>query len=289
MGNVRTLSALFTLFVCTMFFVSCEEEVVHHGKTPLVSVGKQFLYKEDIQRFYNANPPETDSVAYVDEYINRWIEEAVFYNVATRNVPSSKEIEKLVESYKRSLVLSIYQEGLVEQHLKPEITPEDVQAFYESNRAMFEVEEPVVKGLFIRVPVNDPKLNSLRKWCNVRTEENLEKLDKYSFTNNVVYDYFVDSWKPLSEIAARTPITETDLLQRLVRKSEIEFKDEKFVYMVSVDSIVNRGETKPQELVEAEIRELLVNTLKAEFIKEQKRILHDEAAQKGAIKFYKEE
>ena len=270
-----------------LFFASCEEEILHKGKTPLVGVGKEFLYKEDVMRFYNLNPPITvDSATYVDRYINRWIEEALFYNSALRNVPSSADIDKLVEGYKRSLILNIYQEGLVEQHLKRDISDESVLAFYNENSAMFELEEPLAKGLFLKVPAKTPKINQLRTWCKERNEDNLEKLEKFAFANNVSYEYFAESWERLADVVEQTPLTEADIVSRLKRNKDIEFKDKEYIYFLSVDSIVEAGAMKPVELVEGEIRELLVNTLKAEFIKEKKRSIYNEALEKGTIQFY---
>lgn len=277
---------IITIMIPFFALSSCKEEILHKGKTPLVSVGKEFLYKEDVQRFCSANPPSGDSIEYVNRYINRWIEEALFYNVALRNVPVAGEVEKLVESYKRSLILNLYQEGLVEQHLRPAISDEEVQEFYNSNIAMFELEEPIFKGLFLKVPAAAPKLSSLRKWYKSREIDDLEKLDKYSITNNVVYESFQDAWERLAVIASKASLPVDELAQRLGRDKDIEFRDKEYVYFLSVDSFVNKGSHKPVELVEGEIRELVTNTLKAEFIKENKRNIYDEAVKRGAIEYY---
>lgn len=279
------------LFIIAMFplfasLSSCKEEILHKGKTPLLSVGKEFLYKEDVQRFCSANPPSGDSVEYVNNYINRWVEEALFYNVALRNVPVTDDIEKLVESYKRSLILNIYQEGLVEQHLRLEVSADDVQKFYEENIAMFELEEPVLKGLFLKVPADAPKINSLRSWYKSRDIVDLEKLDKYSLANDVVYEPSYESWVRLAQIASKTTLTLDELVQRIMRSRNLEFRDKEFVYFLSVDSFVNKGAYKPIELVEGEIRELVINTLKADFIKKNKQNIYNEALKRGAIEYY---
>ncbi len=275
---------------CPLFalLTSCKEEIVYKGKTPLVSVGKEFLYKEDVQRLYEANAPAGDSAAYVNEYINHWVEEALFYDVARRNIPVKGEVEKLVESYKRSLILSLYQEGLVEQHLKAQVTGEEVQAFYERNSAMFELEEPIVKALFLKVPVKAAKLNSLRKWYKSREADDLEKLEKYTFADDMVYEYAPEGWRRLAELAAKASLPVVDLAYRLSQSRDIEFKDKDYVYFISVDSLVNKGDVKPLELVEGEIRELVVNTLKAGFIKEKKRSIYNEALKNGTIEYYKQ-
>lgn len=284
---MKLIKSLFITVMIPLFVLSsCKEEILHKGKTPLVSVGKEFLYKEDVQRFCTANPPTGDSIEYVNRYINRWIEEALFYNVALRNVPVAGEVEKLVESYKRSLILNLYQEGLVEQHLRPSVSDEEVQEFYNNNIAMFELEEPVFKGLFLKVSATAPKLNSLRKWYKSREIDDLEKLDKYSITNNVDYESFHDAWERLAVVASKTSLPVDELAQRIGRNKDIEFRDKDYVYFLSVDSFVNKGSHKPVELVEGEIRELVINTLKAEFIKENKQNIYDEAVKSGAIEYY---
>lgn len=272
------------LLACVAFFVSCEEEILHKGKTPLLEVGKEFLYYEDVQRFYAASHGDVDSAQYVDEFINRWAEEALFYHLAKRNVGETDKIKKLVESYKRSLILNIYQERLVEQQLTKEISADAVLEFYTDNAAMFEAKEPLVKGLFLRVPKNAPKLASLRSWYSTRSDENLEKLDKYTISNDVVYDYFLESWHKLADIAEKTPLSTGELQQRLERNKNIEFKEGDYVYFVSVDSLVKKGDMEPLEIVEPEIRLLLSNIMKAKFIKDKKRQLYEEALENGAIK-----
>ena len=286
MNVTRTL---IIIALCPLFALSsCKEEILHKGKTPLVSVGNEFLYEEDVQRFYAANLPASDSAKYVNDYIRRWVEEALFYSVALRNIPSSGEVERLVESYRRSLVLNLYQEGLVEQHLRNDISDEKVQEFYDNNSAMFELEEPIVKGLFLKVPVNAPKMSQLRKWYSSREIDDLEKLDKYSLTNEVVYDYFVETWERVAVIASKTTISAEDLCQRLRRSANIEFKDKDYIYFVSADSVIEKGGLKPIELVKEDIRTLVTNTMKANFIKEKKQDIYDEACKAGAIKYYKE-
>lgn len=286
MKQVAILLHTMIMVACAAFVMSCQEEIMHRGRTPLVSVGKEFLYVEDVERFYSANPPAADSAGYVDEFINRWIEEALFYNVALRNVPSSDKIDRLVEGYRRSLVLNLYQDGLVEQHLRNDIIDEEVQAFYKANSQMFEVEEPIMMGIFLRVKKGAPKLSSLRKCYKSRAIEDLEKLDKYSLADDAQYEYFAETWQRVSDIAAKTPITETDLLQRLSRSAAIELNDKEYIYFISADSLIDKGGLKPVELVEGDIRNLLANTKKVSFIKEKKRALFDEAKEKGSIKYY---
>ena len=275
--------------LAVMFLVSCESEITHKGKTPLVSVDKEFLYKEDVDLLFSTNRPTMDSVAFVNKYVTHWLEDILFYRMARRNVADSKEIDRLVENYRKVLFLNIYQQRLVEQQLAREITENEIASFYEQNKEMFVVKEPLLQGLYLKVSKRAPKLASVRKWYKSNKESDAEELEKYSSTNAIVYEYFMDTWRPLSELAAKMPITASDLLTRLNKDDCIEFSDSAYIYFVNASLLIRKGEQLPLDLASAEISELLINTLKADFIKEVQKSLYDEALMSGEIKFYDDE
>ena len=93
----------------------------------------------------------------------------------------------------------------------------------------------------------------------------------------------MEEWLPFCDLVHKTPLTEQQLMDRLLKKSTIEFKEGDFTYFVSADSILRKGDTKPIEMVANEIRELLINSKKANFIKQVKRSLYEEALQNGQV------
>lgn len=272
---------------CTVFMIcSCEKPFNHEGRTPVVSVGGQYLYKEDISRLFVAGHSDIDSVALLSDYVRNWIEEALFYRMAVKNVAKTAEIERLVENYRKALFVNIYQERLIEQRLQREITDEEVNVFYEQNKDMFILDEPMMKGLFMKVAKGAPQLSSVRKWYRKLDETDLENLEKYSLTNAIAYEYFNDSWRSLASVAAKMPITESDLLARLKYDDVLEFSDSTSVYFINATALLKKGEFKPVDLATVEITQLLSNSMKANFIKEVKRNMYESALTSGDVKFY---
>ena len=282
-------SIFFTLLVAVVAMVlvsSCNSKVDHGGKTPLVSVGDSYLYKEDVVAMLATDRMIKDSADFVEKYVEHWLEDILLYNQAKRNVASSKEVARLIDSYKKSLLLNVYQEGLVNQQLDKEITPEEISAFYDDNMAMFRMEEPMVKGLFLKVAKKAPKLDAVRRWCKSDNPEELEKLEKYTLTNAQVYEYFYDKWTPLSVLASRMTIGDDELCRKVVKTGFIEFSDSASLYMINVADYLPEGEQKPLDLAESEIKELLVNSRKAEFLQQVKREIYNKAIVSGEVKFY---
>ncbi|MBR6648195.1 MAG: peptidyl-prolyl cis-trans isomerase [Bacteroidaceae bacterium] len=286
----RLLNILTILIVSSsMLLVSCEEQISHKGKTPLLSIGKDFLYKEDVEHFISVNTPAADSARLVNEYVQRWVEDALFYRMARRNVRDTNEVERLVENYRRSLLLNIYQDRLIAQRLLREVSDADVARFYEQNKELFLLEAPMVQGLFLKVSNKAAKLSSVRKWISDAAPEDIENLEKYCLTNAIAYDYFIDGWRTLDAISARMPVTSDALLNSLQRDNLVEVSDTGAVYILNVTTLLNKGEQKPLDLASDEIRSLLINSMKTNFIKEAKRDLLRQALETKDIKFYDKE
>ena len=265
--------------------VACHgEQLPQENRHSLVDVDGMHLYKDEVDLVLAANP-RADSAEFVDEYIERWATEQLFYSKAADNVASMPEIESMIESYRRSLILNIYQSKLVEQHLQPTISQVEVNRFYEDNKALFDADESLFKGLLLVLPAKAPNLNKVRKWCVDMNSEALEEIEAYSAENALVYEYLMDRWYPFTDVVKHTPLTEFQLMERLSRKKTIEFKEGGKVYFVCSDTILREGDTLPVELVSAEINELLLNSRRADFIKRKKKDLFEEAKAKGIIKF----
>lgn len=277
------------LCAALLAMTSCESEIDHRGRTPLVGIGKDILYKEDVAALYVTALPTIDSAAFVNDYVRLWLEDILFYRMAQRNVPSAGEVEHLVENYRRALLLNIYQERLIEQQLRPNLTQEEVDTFYYNNSELFKLEEPQVQGIFLKLPVAAPRLSSVRKWLANLTPENIENIEKYNITNAVTYDYFVDSWHSLPSIAAKMPLTVETLEKKLAKDDFVEVADSTHRYMLSVVAVLKKGDNKPIELASDEIHSLLLNSMKANFVKNVKRDLYNKAIDEGKIVFYDNE
>ena len=260
------------------------EKLPQENRHSLVEVDGMHLYKDEVELLLAANH-QADSAGFVDEYIERWATEHLFYSKAADNVASMPEIESMVENYRRSLILNVYQSKLVEQHLRSAISQDDVIGFYNSNKSLFDADESLFKGLLLVLPAKAPALNKVRKWFVDMNPEDLEELETYSAENALAYEYMMDRWYPFADVVKHTPLTEYQLMERLSRKKTIEFKEGGKIYFVCSDTILCEGATMPVELVSAEINELLLNSRKADFIKRKKKELFDDAKAKGIIKF----
>ena len=273
----------FCFLLAILLMVACKREDVYKGRTAIACIGDTCLYKDETDLMYAIYGQGMDSVRFVSDYIERWAVEHLFYKKASENVALTVDIESMVDRYRRGLILSMYQDGLVSQQLVPDISYGDIKEFYDANETMFEVEEPMFRGLLLKVSDKSPNISRVRSWCMRRSSEDLESIEKYSLANSAFYNSFLEEWRTISDIADQTPLTEYQLNERLKKRETIEFRHDGYTYFISADSLIQLGGRKPLEMVIPEIKELLVNSRRADFIKEKKRTLYDEALEAGDV------
>ena len=228
-----------------------------------------------------------DSVLFAEHYIRNWVEDALLFEKAEDNVRDDEKVKALVESYHKALVMHTYQEELVRQQLVAEITPAEVENYYESNKSLFVLEKPLVKGLFIKVPLKSPGLADVRRWYKRNTQDAIEKLEKYSLRNAVTYDYFYDQWRHLEEIEAMIPAKNWETGSNYLKQHrDVELKDTAFHYFLHIEEYQGKGEQKPLDFAQEEIKEILINLKRVDFVNRVKEDLYRQASDKDRIIYY---
>lgn len=274
-----------TGFLLVSFFIcaACVGSHDHRGKTPIVEIDGNFLYKEDLQLVLPAGLSADDSLLFAERYIRNWAEDLLLYEKAQDNIPDNEAIERQVDNYRRVLIMHTYQQELIGQRLSNEIPEQELTAYYEENKALFKLERPLVKGLFIKVPLTAPQIANVRRWYKSDAREAVDHLEKYSFQNAVKYEYFYDKWVPLSEVLDLIPL-QTEVPEEYVREHRhVELKDTAFYYFLNVTDFRAIGEEEPYEFAKPEVKALLVNVKQGDFMRQVKDDLYKEAMEKKKI------
>lgn len=269
-----------------LVLAGCHQRINHGGRTPLVEVVGQTLYAEDLERVIPLGVSRDDSVLFAENYIRNWIEDVLLQNKAQRNVEGDSEVEALVAAYRRALVLHLYQQRLMEQQLGNEITPTQIDSFYQTHISQFLLERPLVKGVYVKIPLADAGVKNVRKWYIQREDEVLEQLEKYSFEHAADYLYFYDKWMPLEEVITKLPLNVSNPVGYVTANPHLELKDTAFYHFLHVDSVLSVGDPMPLDYAEGEIREMLMNIKRVDFMRQVRNELYNEAQEKGRILYY---
>ncbi|MDR1122157.1 MAG: peptidyl-prolyl cis-trans isomerase [Dysgonamonadaceae bacterium] len=252
----------------------------------IVKIGNNTLKRSELDSIIPPNSNPKDSLISTESYIKKWIKSALMYDLAKININNKKEIDQLVENYRQSLITHQYQEQLIQEKMSGEISEQEIQTYYAENKDKFRLETTLIKGLFIKVPIDAPQINKIKEWYKSTSINDLENIEKYSIQNAVNYDYFYDRWVSINEISLFFPVDGKDLEMRLRQQKQIEIADEIYAYFLNVKEVLFAGDYAPYEHSIPHIKVMLMNQKKIDFLRNMEEDLYRIAEKKGLIERY---
>jgi len=282
----RSFSIVIVFFLLTV--VACKKGFNVKSSDAVVKVGNKVLYKSDLEENIPDGLSKEDSIIAAEHFIHSWINDILLYNLATKNLNDKENIDRLVEDYRKSLLIYQYEEQLVNEKLSNEIDEQTLFDYYNKNKDKLLLERPLVKGLFLKVPVTAPQLDEIRTWYKSATSTSRENLEKYCLNNTATFNYFVDKWMDFSDVINNFPKSMVDSIDFKIQKKTIEKQDDNFYYFLNITDFLLAGDNTPYEFAKPTIREILVNQRKIEFLRKTEDNLYQRAIDKGEVQFFKE-
>lgn len=275
------------LFLTIVIASSCAPRTPDVARKPLLEVEGKFLYEDEMQKVIPPNVSDSDSIDIAQSFIKKWVTDVLLYENAKRNVMNQKEIDELVESYRKSLTIHQYQQKMIDQRLPKEPSDADVKAFYDQYSEQLVLKESIIKGLLLVVPAKAPKMANVRSWVQSGNIKALESIEKYSLQNAISYDYFGDRWLTFSEVLKKIPVQVEDPATFLASHKFVEVSDSIQRYFLRIESYRNSGQVEPFEMAKSRISNILQNKQKADFITKFEDDLYNDAVKDETVNFFK--
>lgn len=248
-----------------------------------VALNGQYLYQSTLDSLSFGLSSE-DSARVVELYLKQWAKDILVYDKAKG--AADKEIEALVEDYRRSLYVHAYEQELVERRMPKQVADTVVEQIYAAHPEKFELRESLAKGVLIVVPNGAPNMKKLREWLTDLNEENLENIEKFAYNYAVGYELFTDQWRTGQQLLLSMPF-ERDELNRLLRsKQQIELQDSLATYILQVTDKRMAGEPMPIEYARPEIEKAVLSQRRVRFLQEERERLYEEALRHKKIQFF---
>ncbi len=270
-----------------ILFTGCKNNTEDPLDAPLVKVGDKVLTKHELYDIIPDKISKSDSIIFAQDFMDRWIRSELMLRKAELNLsPEEKDVSKLLEEYRRSLLVNMYQQKMLQQKYSPMITQKEILDYYNKMTDNFILNKDIIKGIFIIVPKTASGINDIRKWYKSEDEEDIVKMEAYCFHNAKKYDVFLEKWKPFEEINSQLPRPIYNADRFLKYNHNYEVSDSANYYFLSIRDYKLTKETAPVEYVENRIKAILLNKKKLDFINKLESDLYEEGLKQKIIKFY---
>ena len=253
----------------------------------MAEVHDKYLYEDELQQIIPSGLQAEDSALVVEKYIRKWATDILMYEKAKNNISDMTEIDRLVDEYRKTLTIHQYQQRLVEQYSPQEPQEEEIRSFYERYGGQMIVKENLLKGLFLVVPADAPRMDDVRSWVKKADTESLEQIDKYTLQNAVSYDYFMDNWLPLLTITRKAPFQIVNPAEFLSAHSLAEASDSAHHYFLKISEYCTVGQQDPYDLAREKIIKVLSAQSSGELISQMEQELYQDAVASKDLKIYK--
>lgn len=280
----NNLLAVFCLI--SLLGTACTTTVEESEDRLLAKVGNKTLYLSEMEGMFPEGTTAEDSVLVLESFVGRWVREIVILNEAEENAPKDLNINKLVRDYRASLLRANYEKVLVEGLLDSIIEQSELETFYNENKLLYELQKPIVRCQFIKVPMPTPEGESLRTlWNTEKTPENAQQLKEYCDKYAEVALLEDSLWYNVEEIAAQLP-EGTLTVGNVWAKREFTQRDDHHQYFFRLFEMRNRKEIAPLSYIEKQARKVILHKRKIQLIEQAKEDMYQQELRNNNIEIF---
>jgi len=278
-------SGIFVIFLASIF--SACSLFVETGE-PVAKVGDRVLTMSELSENIPNYLDATDSILWADDYVKKWIQRELLLLKAEENLSlQMKDVSKELEEYRVSLIVYRYKNELMKQKMDTTVEDSDIQKYFKDHRESFILNHNIVKAIYIKVPVEVSDPENIKDMCATDDLEKQAKLNEYCISYAKAYDRFNDQWVGADLVLKNTPLEITDENRLLQRNRFIESSDMNYYYIVCIRDFRLAGQVSPIDYVKNDIKNLILNKQKIEFLKQVEKDIYKEGLDNNKVKLFK--
>jgi len=283
----KQLKYIFVILLSALL-AQCNKDENNNEKA-VAQVGEKKLLQSELAQIIPKNLEEQDSLLLANDYIRKWVKQELLIQKANENLSlDQKNLAKEIEEYRNSLIIYKYKNELMNQQMDTLVTQTQIQQYYNTNTDNFKLNNNIVKAYFIKIPnaVANPKL--IKELVDDDSDEGKNALREYCIQYAKSFDFFNDNWVNFDIVKNNIPIDISDEKQFLARNNQIELKDSIYYYLVNIQDYKLLNELAPIQYVENNIKNLILNKRKIDFLKQVEENVYKEGVRQNKFKIYNE-
>ena len=282
---------LLSLGSCEIFQVKKEETIEGAKKQPIAQVYDKLLFTEDLEGLISDKLTREDSTNRVENYVKNWVRKQLMISEAASLIDFDEaELERKILDYRYALMIYEFQKYYVNENLVNDITDEQIVEYYEENKDNFELKQNIIKGIYIKLPNDAPRINRLRRWIRSSDEASKEEMRSYCYGFATTYQLEDTVWVNFDDLVKTSPIAEIpDKINFLRRNRYYETSDSTFQYFLAIKDYKISDELSPLEFEKENIANILLNKRKIELARKLEDSIYNKAKRNNEFEIFSEE
>jgi hypothetical protein len=281
------MNKIIIIFCIISLSAGCKNNHNQVNRIPVAEIGKVILYYDEIPKIIQ-NDNVADSAALIQNYINRWAKKQLLLKKAEENLSPAlrEEIDNQLKDTRSNLVIYQYQRQMILEKLDTVLTDSELENYYAANQKSFVLSSNIVKALFIKLPLETPELNKIRLLARSSDQKDLQQLESLCYQFAEKYDDFNEEWVPMDRLSVELHQSIENEENFLKWNTFFETRDSTSIYLVSIRDYRLRSSLAPFEYIKDDIKRIIWNTRRFEFIQSLENGIYNEALKENSFKIY---
>ncbi len=272
----------------SLCLLSCERiSSFIHDDEVVAMVGKDKLYRSQLEDFMPSGLSSEDSTNLALQYIKSWATEKLFVGLAdTQLSKAEKDVTKELEEYRNSLLRFRYEQRYLNERLDTVITYSEIETYYDGHKDLFILDVPIVKARFLDIMKDSPNRERIVRKMSSSEYDDLVEADSLAYSSALKYFDYSDRWITAVDLAQEFGTDYATMLSGL-NDGYVEMETENGDIRVAYICELKRGGTlAPIEYCEDRIRDIILSTRKHTLFTALERDLLKDALDKQNFVIY---
>jgi uncharacterized protein YeeX (DUF496 family) len=257
-------------------------------RIPVAEVGKVVLHYDELPQLIRSGMSHEDSIAIIQNYVNRWAKRELLLQRAENNLPQEtrNEIASQLEETRANLVIYHYQRQMMLEKMDTVLSDAELENYYAANEKSFILNSNIIKALFIKLPAETPDIERIKTLARSNDQNDLQTLERICYQFAEKFDDFNEDWVLMDRLSLELPQDIQNAENFLRRTTFYESADSLSLYLVSIRDYRLRSTLAPFEFVKDDIKRIIINSRRFEFIQSLENAIYNEALKEKSFKIY---
>ncbi len=264
-----------------------EETTADQNRIVIARANTAYLYADEVKDIVPFGTSTKDSLELIKKYIDNWVHETLVIQKAESNLSEDKKnVEKQLQDYRNSLITFAYEKELVNQKLDTVVTQNEIEEYYNNNKANFELRDNIIKVIYIKVNKTAPEMKKVKNWY--KSDEPKDKEQLASYCHQFAANFYLDdnSWLFFDDLLKEIPIQTYNKELFLQNNRLVEVSDSLYNYFVNIKGFKIRNSLSPISFETENIKNIILNKRKLQLIAKMKEDVYNDAVNNNKIEIF---
>ena len=162
-----------------------------------------------------------------------------------------------------------------------------LEEYYAKNEKSFSLISNIVKAFFLKIPASTPNISKIRSLVRSNEQKDMQELESLCYNSAERFDDFNENWISVDRLLVELPEEIIGNEENFLRRTTFyETSDSLSIYMISIKSYKLMSTPAPYEYVKDDIRRIIMNSRRFEFIQSLENGIYNDALKEKYFKIY---